>query len=357
MRFLSETGGGRVAGFQGKNIVIVEDEDGFQIPTTVNDVVVVDDDDYSTSRLVRGKENSKQPNKPATPADNEQADDPADRPVTFKMPPIERGGGDKLSAYIAYVPIDPLQITTTRFETYIVNDCNYYLHCVYMTAEGANWTLRFSGEVEPNTKMYVEEFGMEDLNNMARIAVHIIAYKRDKTFLLKQPATLDMRLDLTKFYKLHTFADNVFFEQKAYLITIIENDKQPRHVEVDPNKLREVMTDKANEDAKSSSTHTKVTHKANNEPLVIDLHADKLLDTLQGMGSKDILDYQMDIVRKTLTENARKKGMKIIFIHGKGNGTLRKNICQELKYRFKTYTYHDASFQEYSYGATEVTIK
>lgn len=28
--FLSETGGGVIAGFQGKNIVLVEDEDGFR---------------------------------------------------------------------------------------------------------------------------------------------------------------------------------------------------------------------------------------------------------------------------------------------------------------------------------------
>ena len=33
--FLSEVGGGKVAGFQGKNIVLVEDEDGFQIPMPV----------------------------------------------------------------------------------------------------------------------------------------------------------------------------------------------------------------------------------------------------------------------------------------------------------------------------------
>ena len=30
VRFLSETGGGRVTGFRGKNIVLVEDEDGFE---------------------------------------------------------------------------------------------------------------------------------------------------------------------------------------------------------------------------------------------------------------------------------------------------------------------------------------
>ena len=37
VRFLSEVGGGKVAGFQGKNIVLVEDEDGFEIPMPINE--------------------------------------------------------------------------------------------------------------------------------------------------------------------------------------------------------------------------------------------------------------------------------------------------------------------------------
>lgn len=45
VRFLSDVGGGVVAGFQGKNIVLVEDADGFQIPTPISEVVVANDDD------------------------------------------------------------------------------------------------------------------------------------------------------------------------------------------------------------------------------------------------------------------------------------------------------------------------
>ena len=52
-----------------------------------------------------------------------------------------------------------------------------------------------------------------------------------------------------------------------------------------------------------------------------------------------------------------KKGKKIIFIHGKGEGVLRNAIVNELHYRYKRYSYQDASFQEYGYGATQVTIK
>ena len=55
VRFLSETGGGKIVGFQSNNIVLVEDEDGFQIPFPINDVVVVSSDDYTSSKLVQAK--------------------------------------------------------------------------------------------------------------------------------------------------------------------------------------------------------------------------------------------------------------------------------------------------------------
>ena len=41
VRFLSDVGGGKIAGFKG-DLVLVEDEDGFQIPTLKNEVGVVD---------------------------------------------------------------------------------------------------------------------------------------------------------------------------------------------------------------------------------------------------------------------------------------------------------------------------
>ena len=51
------------------------------------------------------------------------------------------------------------------------------------------------------------------------------------------------------------------------------------------------------------------------------------------------------------------KGQKIIFIHGKGEGVLRQAIIHELNYKYKHFQYQDASFQEYGYGATQVTIR
>lgn len=374
VRFLSEVGGGRVSGFQGKDIVLVEDEDGFEIPTSVHDVVVVEQDDYAMGKMISAKMEAQQKAEEHAATElhqdsrsiksilndhDEQTDmhvdeyDAADREITFRAPVQEREGGNKLSAYLAFVPVDIKEITHTRFETYIVNDSNYYIHYSYLVAEGNAWTLKSVGEVEPNTKLFIEEFGREVLNDMGRIGVQLTAYKKDKPFLLKPAIDVQFRIDPVKFYKLHVFEENEFFEQPSRLFTIVDNDEVARPLVVDSKRLKEQMY----KDEKIIAHEGKKKRQKDDGTLVIDLHADELLETTAGMNAADILHYQLDVFKKTMDENKKKKGQKIVFIHGKGEGVLRHALVHELNYRYKSCTYQDASFQEYGYGATQVTIK
>lgn len=374
VRFLSEVGGGRVSGFQGKDIVLVEDEDGFEIPTSVRDVVVVEQDDYAMGKMISAKMEAQQKAEEHAATElhqdsrsiksilnghDEQTDmrvdeyDAADREITFRAPVQEREGGNKLSAYLAFVPVDIKEITHTRFETYIVNDSNYYIHYSYLVAEGNAWTLKSVGEVEPNTKLFIEEFGREVLNDMGRIGVQLTAYKKDKPFLLKPAIDVQFRIDPVKFYKLHVFEENEFFEQPSLLFTIVDNDEVARPLVVDSKRLKEQMY----KDEKIIAHEGKKKRQKDGGTLVIDLHADELLETTAGMNAADILHYQLDVFKKTMDENKKKKGQKIVFIHGKGEGVLRHALVHELNYRYKSCTYQDASFQEYGYGATQVTIK
>lgn len=374
VRFLSETGGGKVAGFQGNNIVLVEDEDGFQIPTPINEVVVVEQDDYAMGKMISAKMDAKQKAEEHANTElhndsrsikailnehdehvdmNVEEYDAADREITFRPQAQERNGGNKLSAYLAFVPVDVKDVTNTRFETYLVNDSNYYVQFSYLVAEGNAWTMKFQGEVEPNTKLFIEEFGRDVLNEMEHVAIQMIAYKRDKSFLLKPATDVQFRLDPVKFYKLHVFEENDFFEQPALLYTIVENDEVARPLVVDSKRLKEQMY----KEEKVIANSSKKKGRKDDGTLVIDLHADEVLETTAGMNSADILHYQMDIFKKTMEENKKKKGQKIIFIHGKGEGVLRQTLIHELNYRYKSCVYQDASFQEYGYGATQVTIK
>ena len=355
VRFLSEIGGGVVAGFKGKDIVLVEDGDGFQIPTDIKDVIVVESENYD--KVPQQYQSGKTEVKGNIPKKTVLSDDPSDRPVTFKLPPEERKGGDVLSAYLAFVPIDIHEVTNTRFETYIINDSNYYMYYTYLYAEGKAWQMLSSGEIEPNTKLYIDEIGRESLDQLQHVSIQIMAYKKEKPFILKSPVTTQLRIDGTKFYKLHTFQENNFFEQRALVYTIVENDKVNRPLAIDPALIKQEMFHKNDHTAVEKPKVVKPIAHKKNDPIVIDLHAEEILETTSGMEPVDILNYQLAFFRRTLKEFANEKGTKIIFIHGKGDGVLRRAIINELRYKYKSYTYQDASFQEYGYGATQVNIK
>ena len=115
------------------------------------------------------------------------------------------------------------------------------------------------------------------------------------------------------------------------------------------------------EDARAAREKEKAEAKQQNkkrkeEELIVDLHSYELLESTSGMSAGDIKRYQVDVFNKTMSEHIKEKGKKIVFIHGKGNGVLRKAVIDELKYKYKSCEYQDASFQQYGFGATMVII-
>lgn len=375
VRFLFSTGGGKVAAIKG-NIVMVEDEDGFQIPTPINEVVVESSSEsYSTGNMVKAMQKVEHQKLLAKGGDGRSMkamlnegmddgedyaavdDDPSLKDVSFKAPVVERKGGNLLSVYLAFVPVDVKQVTNTEFETYIVNDSNYHLHYTYLSAENNNWSVRTHGVLEPNMKEYIETFTQREVNALSKVAIQMIAFKEEKTFVLKPVIDVQLRIDQTKFFKLHTFQQNDFFEQPALLYTIVENDVVAHGIKVDTERLKDEMYAKPQEIEKLAAISTKPVRKGLEDALVVDLHIEKLIDSTANMSSADMLNYQLEHFRKIMKEHRKERGRKIIFIHGKGEGVLRHAIIHELNYRFRPCTYQDASFQEYGYGATQVTIK
>lgn len=108
---------------------------------------------------------------------------------------------------LAYEPADRKRISSTTFNTYLVNDSNYYIHFSYLAKarESDSWKLRYCGVVEPNIELLVEELQREDLPEMDDIAFQAIAYKPDRDFSIKPVIDFSRRIDTTKFAKLHCF--------------------------------------------------------------------------------------------------------------------------------------------------------
>ncbi len=99
----------------------------------------------------------------------------------------------------------------------------------------------------------------------------------------------------------------------------------------------------------------KIKPKERTQPAMeVDLHIHQLTNSTKNMNSHDMLNLQLDTARRQLEFAIKKRILKVVFIHGVGEGVLKI----ELEYLFGRYNvkYYDADYQKYGLGATEVYI-
>lgn len=347
VRFLNATGGGIIKRIEG-NIAYVDD-DGFETPTLLRELVVVAPAEETAKKVALSQDTLHPKPEPKAAAE-----------ATVKQPAIEETPtGDRLNITLAYEPSDLRHLSESRFDTYLVNDSNYYLYFTYLSRSDSDtaWTTRYAGIVEPNIQVFLEEITAATLPAMDRIAVQMIAFKSDREFSLKSPVAIETALDTTKFFKLHCFRPNVYFDSEVIAIDLVTNDVPRRRMVIDSSRLEEGIKAKKAIDRPAKRPVSKNLSRTP-DILEVDLHINQLLDTTAGLSPADILNRQIDEFRSVMDANLRSKGKKIVFIHGKGEGVLRAAIMKELNHRYKnSVTVQDASFREYGFGATQVTIR
>lgn len=368
MRYLSSTGGGKVVKIEG-NMAHVEEEDGFVTPVFLKELVVVtpfgqekarkDAFGGTTHGQQRAEAEAKSKFVPTQVPELQKKEEQHPKPE----PVIETPEGDIINLVLGYMPIERNHLNTTTFEAYLVNDSNYFLYFTYLSRadDAPGWTTRFAGIIEPNIQLFLEELTGQQAGQLDRVAFQYVAFKRDKPFALKAPVAIEATMDTTKFFKLHCFHSNPYFDEPVIAVDIVKNDRPCRAINIDSRQLEDAMRQKkAADDATARRRAPRPVSKqapGPNDPLVIDLHIAQLLDNTKGLSNADMLNYQIDKFRKVMDENLKNKGKKIVFIHGKGEGVLRQALSKELSHRYKGCIVQDASFREYGYGATQVTIR
>lgn len=359
VRFLNAKGGGRVSRISG-DTAWVEDEDGFEIPTLTKECVVVDAGDtfmpaYKPPRMSKplglAVDWDERVERQAAISFKQQEELVLPKPHTF-LP-----ASGSVNAYLAFIPVDEKKLSTTNYEAYLINDSKYTLFYTYSNKEGVRWGLRSSGFVDPDSQYFLEEFSPQDINDLELLNIQLIAFAENPK-VYHSTYSIELRLDGRKFFKLNSYETNDFFEESTWVETLVEDDvvhtRRPSKPSI--QEITEAMQTPRKADIRPVATKRQSPTVESNDPLVVDLHIDALLDDTTGMNNAAILRYQLDKFNEVMQANLKKQGRKIVFIHGKGEGVLRNKIEGELKYRYADCLYQDASFKEYSYGATQVTI-
>ncbi len=344
VRFLNAVGGGTISKIVG-NMAYVIDEDGFETPVLIKECVVIE-----TQKKVPSVFDT-----PAKPQQLSKYVAPVEEPVK-ELPVIETPEGELMNVLLAYEANSLKTLSSTGFETYLVNDSNYYLDFIYLSEDEAGWKVRYQGTVEPNIQVHLESIGHESLPELSRIAVQFVSYKKGKAFKLRTPVSVEHKVDTTKFYKLHCFQENEYFDEKVMAYPIVTNDMPVKQILINPRELEDSIKEKARIDINPRRPVTKH-EKAKSNIIECDLHIQELLDNTAGLSNSDIIEVQLKEFNRVMKEHIRFKGTKIVFIHGKGEGVLRKAVLDELKKYYKNCDVQDASFREYGFGATLVTIR
>lgn len=349
VRFLNSVGGGKIVSIEGK-LAQVEDEDGFVVPALLKDCVVVAE--ASSQPKVTNKPSTSDLSSKYEPIKMDEDNEP-------ELPIVETPEGDKLNVVLAYEAHNLKELSTSPIDAVLVNDSNYFLSFTYCTKneEAEGWTLRKCGVIEPNIVLTLEQLDKERLTEMDRIMVQFVAYKEDKPFLAKPSVRVMQKFDATKFFKLHCFKENPYFDEPVIAIDIVKDDK-PNIPERRPDAkaLEKAMRQKKAID-RPKTRQLKHKETRNGDKIEVDLHIHELVDTVAGLSNADMLNLQIDEFRRVMDENLKNKGQKIVFIHGKGEGVLRNSLMKELTHRYKGHEVQDASFREYGFGATQVTIR
>jgi len=342
VKFLNDVGGGTITKIVSKNLVHVENEDGFELPVLMSEIIPdagsQDADEAALQQPVAEK--AARPDQSRGP----------ERTFDTEEPAVLIEGNDEPKFYLAFLPENSRNPLEGQTKIYLINDSNFFLLYHYSHFEGNAYQTREAGKLEPNTKLMLETISQAEIADLPDFCFQLIFY-REKSNSLEQPVTRKVNVNPVKFYKSGSFSKSDFFRGKVMLYKLNETVLDKALEELTEKQVRQVIRQK--EPARSAEPKTETP-----ELVEVDLHIHELIDSTTGLSSKDMLDLQLKKFNEEMeTAMASNTVKKIVFIHGLGNGTLKQELRRELSLKYKKYPFQDASFQEYGYGATMVILR
>ena len=338
VRFLNAVGGGIVKSVINKTMVSVEDYDGFEVPTMISELVVVDDS-VSMDPERRPSRVKAQEKKEEAPVAKEQS----------KVEPKYVAGKDTPVCYLAFVPQDEANPVEGELKVYLVNDSNNFILYNYSHLKDKLYKSVESGKMNPNSKRYLESFSRFDLNELPYFQLQMFFF-REESIKLESPVVKSLYLNPVKFYRQGSYEKTKYFTQNAILISLLDPDMEAEVARLTEPELTKIVLEK-------EEPKVVVKRAASPDLVEIDLHIHELLEDTRGLASHEMLEVQLGRFRNELDTAIENGTRRIVFIHGIGNGTLKQELRKELTTKYKKYYFQDASFKEYGYGATMVILK
>jgi len=345
VKFMNAVGGGIITKIVGKNMVHVENEDGFEIPVMTSEIILDEIDQEAITN------SDKKPDVSDFIRQGTKKPKAEERKVKVEEPITIIRGNDEPKFYLAFLPENSRNPLDGQTRVYLVNDSNFFILYHYSHFQNEQYVTQEAGKLEPNTKLLLGTLSQADIANLPAFGFQMLFY-RDKSTKLEKPLRKRITINPVKFYKSGSFKQSDFFSEKVMLYKLNESDMEKALNELSNKDLKKATREK------EPARELKQVQVELPELMEVDLHIHELIDNNAGLSNKDMLDLQMKTFREKLEEAISSNVVKkVVFIHGLGNGVLKQELRRELSTKYKKYSHQDASFQEYGYGATMVILR
>lgn len=338
VKFLNAVGGGKVIRITGEGLVFVEDEDGFEIPVIISELVKISEEPEVE---IPEKTNLKITKDQDIEAELEH--------LFNEMPKQIITGNEKPGSYLALFPQYQGASFIYAFDLYLINNSNYkILYTAGMLKNTGEIIHIDAGLLDANSKVCLHTINHKDLNDPVNFWIQNMFYQ-PKHYSLQVPIFNTINIDPLLILDPNELTSNEFFTEKVILFRLQNEDVNIRNKISEKEVLKAIAEKEKQDDTIKKPLSTEVRE--------VDLHIEEIIEDHSQLGKAEILDIQMSRFKYVLETAIRNKEKKVVFIHGTGEGKLRYEIRKYIDNNYPRFKYQDASFKEYGYGATLVILK
>jgi len=347
VKFLNDVGGGVVQKIISPTMVSVTNQDGFDVPVMINEIIFAESNEPAEKVFNQNFE----------PTVNQEQSNDEDDSRNVKLQRFSSLHKNAFGIYLGYIPQDQVWLVKDAIDLYIVNYTDFeVMYNLAMEEEDGTFSGIDYGSIAPFSKVHIAAIERNELEKWLKGYAQILFFKENDT-QIRLPLHAPFNVKLLRFLEKESYLPTNFSAERGVFIylgkSFSTSISQQEVLKKDSQVLEEAQVKISQVVSKEAFI---APYKTDRFTAEVDLHIESIVDDHSKMDKGQILEMQKQLFVRCLESAMTEKLQKVIFIHGVGNGSLKSEINLILK-QYPDIHYFDASMQKYGCGATEVLIK
>jgi len=338
VRFLNDSGEGKVVRLLQNNLVEVRTPDGWDIPYPVQELVVLPSSEGGEAYVPEPFEEKKEIVEPG------------------QMKGQENTGKNISSDVFLLIVQDREAGNFSGIRLYLVNDSSKDLSFIYYRIGLEKTNVEENDSLEPGTKIFLDELNLEVLSSIKGWQLQGILSQEGQDHI-SPVINHFVPFQTKKFASAGAYSENDFLHEPSMVIALAQEKPVLESPVEDIPDLNKIIAQKESGNVQLNKPRVFQTNKPESPPREVDLHINHLIDKVIGLSNREIIGIQMEAFHRELNLAISSNERSIVFIHGIGNGTLKKELHKSVEREYSICEFEDASFKEYGFGATLIKIR